>query len=62
MTYDEAVAWLNGERSMINTIPQHPFETWIVRVSEADCNMTQQAYWIVRAHNERPGRTDEVSK
>ena len=53
MTYKEALEWLKGERSTINTIPQHPFETWQVRVAEADAANTQQAYWIVKSHNER---------
>lgn len=52
MSPSEAVAWLNGERSMTNTIPQEPHETWEVRIAEADAAMTQQAYWIARAHSE----------
>ncbi len=52
MNYEEASAWLKGERSMTNLIPQDPFETWQVRIAEADAAMTQQAYWIVKAHKE----------
>jgi len=52
MSYQEAVEWLTGKRSMTNIIPQDPFETWQVRIAEADAAMTQQAYWIVRAHKE----------
>ena len=52
MEYKEAIAWLRGERSMCNIIPQDPFETWQVRIAEADAAMTQQAYWIVKAHKE----------
>ncbi len=52
MHYDEAIAWLRGERSMTNIIPQDPFDSWQVRVAEADAAMTQQAYWIVKAHKE----------
>ncbi len=52
MNYEEASAWLKGERSMTNLIPQEPFETWQVRIAEADAAMTQQAYWIVKAHKE----------
>ena len=52
MDYDEAIGWLKGERSMTNTIPQDPFETWQVRVAKADAAMTQQAYWIAKAYKE----------
>lgn len=52
MTHDEALAWLRGERSWTNIIPQHPHETWLVRITEADAAATQQAYWIARAHAE----------
>lgn len=52
MNKDEAVAWLKGERSLTNIIPRDPFETWNVRIAEADAAMTQQAYWIVKAHKE----------
>lgn len=52
MNYEEAIAWLKGERSMTNIIPQHPFETWLVRIQEADAACTQQAYWIVKAQQE----------
>ena len=52
MDYDEAIAWLNGERSMCNIITQDPFETWQVRTCEADAAQTQQAYWIAKAHKE----------
>ena len=52
MNYDEALAWLKGERSMINIVPSHPRETWVARIAEADAATTQQAYWIVKAHKE----------
>ena len=52
MNLEEAIEWLKGKRSMTNIIPQDPFETWQVRVAEADAAMTQQAYWITRAHKE----------
>ena len=52
MSYDEAVEWLRGNRSMTNNIEQEPFETWQVRIAEADAAMTQQAYWIVKAHKD----------
>jgi len=52
MNYKEAIEWLKGKRSMTNTIPQNPFETWEVRIAEADAAMMQQAYWIVKAEQE----------
>jgi len=52
MNYTEAIEWLNGKRSMTNTIPRDPFETWEVRIAEADAAMTMQAYWIVKAKQE----------
>ena len=52
MGYQEAVEWAKGKRSMTNIIPQDPFETWQVRVAEADAAMMQQAYWVLKAWNE----------
>ena len=52
MTYTEAIEWLKGTRSMTNLIPQDPFNTWNVRIAQADAAMTQQAYWIVKAYKE----------
>ncbi len=52
MSKKEAIAWLRGERSMTNVIPQDPRETWQVRISQADAAMTQQAYWVVKAYKE----------
>jgi len=37
---------------MTNIIPQDPFETWQVRICQADAAMTEQAYLVVKAHNE----------
>lgn len=48
----EASEWLRGTRSMCNLIPQHPLETWEVRIAEADAAKIQQAYWILKAHKE----------
>ena len=31
MNYQEAIEWVKGNRSMTNTIPQDPLETWEVR-------------------------------
>ena len=52
MMVDEAYEWINGNRTMTNLIPQDPFATWQVRISEADAAMMQQAYWILRAHSD----------
>ena len=52
MDINEARAWLQGERSMNDVIPREPFETWQVRVAQADAAMTQQAYWVDRAYRE----------
>jgi len=52
MTIKEAKQWLEGNRSMTNIVPQHPRETWLVRIAEADAWMIQQAYWIIRASKE----------
>ena len=52
MDKDEAIAWLNGERSMANLVPQDPFETWQVRIAQADAAMMLQAYLILRARKE----------
>jgi len=52
MKYEEALEWLKGNRSMTNSIPQEPFETWEVRIAQADAAMIQQAYWIVKAEQE----------
>ena len=48
MTYEEAVEWMEGKRSMTNIIPQHPLETWQVRVAQADAAMMEQAYWFTK--------------
>jgi hypothetical protein len=48
----EAAAWLNGERSMCNLVPEYPIETWQERIARADAAMTETAYWTLRAHKE----------
>jgi hypothetical protein len=50
MDYEEAKAWLAGQRSMNNLVPQYPMETWLVRVCQADAAMAEQAYWVARHH------------
>ncbi len=52
MTYDEAVSWLKGERSVTNYRQIPNDEQSHVRVAQEDAAMTEQAYWIVRAHKE----------
>jgi len=54
MTYEEAVAWLRGQRSTANIIQSdcNSNGQWIVQTAQADAAMTQQAYWIVKAWSE----------
>lgn len=49
MTRLEALDWINGKRSMINLIPRDPFETWQIRIAEADAAMVKQAYYVLKA-------------
>ena len=62
MTYNEALEWLRGERSMCNIVLQHPIETWQERTARTNAAMTEQAYWIVRAHKEIGVPTDDEAK
>lgn len=48
MNVQEAHDWLSGKLSMLNVIPQDPFETWQVRVAQADAAMMQQAFYIAK--------------
>ncbi len=51
MTIEEAREWLKGERSMSNTF--HYIESVDhVLCAQADAAMTQQAYWMVKAHDD----------
>jgi hypothetical protein len=52
MTPEEAREWLKGNRSTVNIVPQHPLETWEVRINAADASMIKQAYYILRSHAE----------
>lgn len=54
MSHAEALAWLNGERSMCNIIQSNADTNgpWIVQTAQADAAMTEQAYWIAKAHAE----------
>lgn len=53
MNFDEAQEWLTGKRSMVNSVPQYPIETYQERVAAADAAMTQMAYWVAKAHSEK---------
>jgi hypothetical protein len=53
MTPEEAKEWIKGKRSSVNMIPTEPFETWNLRIAQADAAMMEQAYWILRAHKEK---------
>ena len=54
MTYSEALEWLKGNRSNINSIlnttDDRPHE--FAMITQADAGSVQEAYWIVRAHRE----------
>ena len=54
MDYEEAKTWLMGERSMCNTIftTCDSTENANVLTAQGDAAMTQQAYWVVKAHSE----------
>lgn len=52
MDINEAKQWLRGDRSLRSEVAQFPFETLPARIAEADAAMTQQAYWIAKAHAE----------
>lgn len=45
MSYEEALAWLRGERSSVNWLDQPVAQQY-------DAAAAQEAYWIVRAHKE----------
>ena len=52
MDKEEAMAWLMGKRSVCNSIPRDPWETWMVRSTQADAAMVTIAYWALKAHKE----------
>ena len=52
MTLREAEDWLEGNRSMANMIPSHDYDTWQVRIAQADAAMVQQAFYIIKAAKE----------
>ena len=51
MTYEEAVSWLLGDRSIHNSMDWSNPNSEVI-CAQADAARTQQAYWIVKAHNE----------
>lgn len=59
MTAEEAREWLRGERSLCDMIPTPPFESWQLRISQADAAMIQQAYYVLKAHKEGLLKEDE---
>ena len=52
MQLEEAQAWLRGERSTINYTQAPTPEESRINAAKQDASMTEQAYWIVRAHKE----------
>ncbi len=52
MDIQVAREWFDGKRSNINIIPEHPLETWNVRIAQADAACMEQAYWTLRAHKQ----------
>ena len=50
MNHEEALEWLEGKRSMCNSFGWS--DESHAKLAEADAAMTQQAYWIARAHKE----------
>ena len=52
MDNEEAQAWLRGERSTINYTQAPTPEDSRINSAKKDASMTEQAYWIVRAHKE----------
>lgn len=52
MSYDEALAWLRGERSTANYWRSFGLDDREVHLARNDAAMCEQAYWVVRAHHE----------
>lgn len=53
MEYKEALEWLQDRRSMGNVILRNDDDSsWRVHLAQADAAMMQQAYWVVKAHDE----------
>jgi len=58
----EAMAWIRGDRSLTNMIPQNPLETWDERIARADAAMVERAYWVLRAHQDLDVFKQEITK
>ncbi len=52
MNLEEALAWLRGQRSTLNYTQAPTPEDSRLYAAKQDAAMTEQAYWIVRAHRE----------
>ena len=52
MTYEEALAWIRGERSMTNYFISTDYEYRLVALAQADAAMLQQAYFVLKAWKE----------
>lgn len=53
MTREEALEWLKGNRSMVNTIyGSNPLQATEAEVAKADAYMIMQAYYITKAWEE----------
>lgn len=52
MTKEEAIRWLTGQLDMGDMITQEPYDTWNIRVEQANAAKLQQAYYILMAHKE----------
>jgi hypothetical protein len=52
MNYEEAIEWLNGNRSHWDHFACGDHREALLQCTEADAWTTQQAYWIVKAHKE----------
>ena len=56
MNYEAALEWLKGDRSTANhfrsMVSERAFEQREIWMARADAAMTEQAYWVVRAHRE----------
>ena len=67
MTVQEARAWLNGERSMINLFMETCSENENANLvtAQADAAMMQQAYWVLMAEKNnllKPNAESEASQ
>ncbi len=52
MNYEEALAWMRGERSTINYAQGPTPGEAQERAVRMDAAMYEQAYWMLRAHSE----------